>query len=102
MNVGNVTEPWRTHYAHPCAWDQQFAPMAMTELFADSVAAHPDRALSDFYGRTTSYAKVMAEARAFAAGLQARGVVKGDRVGLVLPKVPDSLAAYFGALIAGA
>ena len=102
MNVGNVTEPWRTHYAHPCAWDQQFAPMAMTELFADSVAAHPDRALSDFYGRTTSYAKVMAEARAFAAGLQARGVVKGDRVGLFLPNVPVYLAAYFGALIAGA
>ncbi|MEO6717399.1 MAG: long-chain fatty acid--CoA ligase [Novosphingobium sp.] len=102
MNVGNVTEPWRTHYAHPCVWDQQFPPMAMTELFAASVAAHPERPLSDFYGRTTSYGEVMDEARAFAAGLQARGVAKGDRVGLFLPNVPVYLSAYFGALLAGA
>ena len=102
MNVGNVTEPWRTHYAHPCAWDQQFPPMAMTELFAASVAAHPDRALSDFYGRTTSYAKVMAEALAFAAGLQNSGIAKGERIGLFLPNVPVYLSAYFGTLMAGA
>ena len=76
--------------------------MAMTELFAASVAAYPDRALSDFYGRTTSYAETMAEARAFAAGLQARSVAKGDRIGLFLPNVPVYLAAYFGALMVGA
>ena len=101
MNVGNLTEPWDRLYAHPCAWDQQFAPMAMTELFATSVAKFPDRALSDFFGRTTSYGETMAEARAFAAGLQARDVVKGDRVGLFLPNVPVYLSAYFGALMAG-
>jgi long-chain acyl-CoA synthetase len=76
--------------------------MAMTDMFAASVAAHPDRALSDFYGRTTSYTETMAQARAFAAGLQARGVAKGDRVGLFLPNVPVYLSAYFGALLAGA
>lgn len=95
-------EPWREHYAHPCAWDQQFPPLAMTEMFAASVAAFPDRALSDFYGRTTSYAETMAEARAFAAGLQEMGVVKGDRIGLFLPNVPVYLSAYFGAMLAGA
>jgi long-chain acyl-CoA synthetase len=102
MDTGSNPKPWREHYAHPCAWDQQFAPLAMTDMFAASVAAHPGRALSDFYGRTTSYAETMAEARAFAAGLQARGVAKGDRVGLFLPNVPVYLSAYFGALLAGA
>jgi long-chain acyl-CoA synthetase len=102
MNSSSTAQTWREHYAHPCAWDQQFPPLSMTDMFAASVAAFPDRALSDFYGRTTSYSQTMAEARAFAAGLQAMGVVKGDRVGLFLPNVPVYLSAYFGAMLAGA
>ncbi len=102
MDEVGFSEPWGTFYAHPCAWDQTFPPLAMTELFAASVAAYPDRVLSDFYGRTTSYAATMAEARAFAAGLQAFGIAKGDRVGLYLPNVPIYLAAYFGAMLVGA
>ena len=43
----------------------------------------------------------MAEARGFAAGLQARGFSKGDRVGLLLPNVPIYLSAYFGTMLAG-
>jgi long-chain acyl-CoA synthetase len=97
-----AAEPWRERYAHPCAWDQEFPPLAMTELFAASVAEHGDSALADFYGRTFSYSQMMAEARAFAAGLQALGIAKGDRVGLFLPNVPIYIPAYFGAMIAGA
>jgi len=92
---------WRERYAHPCEWDQQFAPLAMTELFAASVDAYADRPLADFYGRTSSYAAIMAEARAFAAGLQANGFGKGERVGLFLPNVPIYLSAYFGTMLAG-
>jgi long-chain acyl-CoA synthetase len=95
-------EPWRERYAHPCALDQDFAPLAMTDLFAVSVAKHGEAPLADFYGRTYSYAQMLIEARAFAAGLQALGVVKGDRIGLFLPNVPLYIPAYFGAMIAGA
>ena len=102
MNVGKATEPWATRYAHACDWDQSFAPLAMTELFASSVAAFGERPLGDFMGRTTTYAETMAEARRFAAGLQDMGIVKGDRVGLFLPNVPVYLSAYFGAMLAGA
>src|SRR5690606_826476 len=95
-------EPWRERYAHPCAWDQTFPPLAMTELFAASVAKHDGDPLVDFYGRTYSYREMMAEARAFAAGLQRLGIGKGDRVGLFLPNVPIYIPAYFGAMLAGA
>ena len=95
-------EPWRERYAHSCVWDQHFPPLAMTDLFAASADAYPERPLADFYGRTFSYRAVMAEARAFAAGLQALGVAKGDRVGLFLPNVPIYIPACFGAFLAGA
>jgi long-chain acyl-CoA synthetase len=102
MDEGGISEPWLMQYAHPCVWQQDFAPLAMTEMFAASVAAHANRPICDFYGCVTSYAEVMAEARAFAAGLQASGIAKGDRVGLFLPNVPIYLSAYFGAMLAGA
>lgn len=93
---------WRTRYAHPCAWDQQFAPLAMTELFARSAARFGSRPLADFMGRVYGYAEMHAQAHRFAAGLQAIGIGKGDRVGLFLPNVPIYLPAYFGAMLAGA
>jgi long-chain acyl-CoA synthetase len=102
MEEESGTEIWRTGYVHPCAWDQEFAPLAMTQLFIDAVAARGDAPLVDFYGRQFSYNAVMAQARAFAAGLQALGIAKGDRVGLYLPNVPAYLPAYFGAMMAGA
>lgn len=95
-------EPWRDHYAHACAWDERFPPLSLVEMFAASVAAHPDRPLVEFEGREFSYGELFAEARRFAAGLQARGLAKGDRVGLFLPNVPTYVPAYYGALMAGA
>lgn len=93
---------WRDNYAHPGIWEQDFAPLAMPDLFARSVERCGERPLIDFFGRTTSYREAMAQARAFAAGLQAEGYGKGDRIGLFLPNVPIYLSAYFGIMIAGA
>ncbi len=107
MTADNSSEPWSSQlwgerYEHPGVWDRSFPPLSMPDLFAASVAAHPASPVSDFYGRVTSYAAILAEARAFAAGLQALGIARGDRVGLFLPNVPVYLSAYFGAMIAGA
>lgn len=93
---------WRERYAHPCTWDQTFPPLAVTQMFADSVAAFGSHPLVDFYGRVFTYREVSDEAHAFAAGLQSLGIAKGDRVGLFLPNVPIYLSAYFGAMLAGA
>ena len=102
MNVSKLSEPWRSHYAHPVAWDQQFAPLSLPAMFASATRDHGSAPLVEFYGRTYNYAALYAEARAFAAGLQARGIGKGDRVGLYLPNVPTYVPAYFGAMMAGA
>ncbi|HUD31059.1 MAG TPA: AMP-binding protein, partial [Novosphingobium sp.] len=93
---------WRDAYAHPCNWEQAFAPLAMTDMFAASVAGHGPRALVDFLGRRFTYDQIAAEARCFASGLQSLGIRKGDRVGLHMANVPAYLSAYFGAMIAGA
>lgn len=102
MPAPDTAEPWRERYGHPGRWDRQFPPLSMPELFSQSAAAFADRPLADFLGRRYSYAQLHAEALAFAAWLQARGVARGDRVGLFLPNVPIYISAYYGAMIAGA
>lgn len=102
MSERRAANPWRNVYAHPCEWDAQFLPLSLPAMFEQAVAVWPDRPLVEFLGRSTSYAAFHREARRFAAGLQRAGIRPGDRVGLFLPNVPVYVAAYYGALIAGA
>lgn len=79
-----------------------FPPLSLPAMFAQSAAAFADRPLVDFLGRRYSYADLLAQAQAFAAGLQQLGVARGDRIGLYLPNVPIYVSAYYGAMLAGA
>ncbi len=49
-----------------------------------------------------SWKEVALQARRFAAGLLAKGIVPGDRVALVLPTAPSFVSAFFGILLARA
>ena len=93
---------WRQGYAHPVAWDLPLPPLSLPDMFFASAARVPDAAIADFMGRRTSYAAMATMVRRAAAGFQALGVQPGDRVGLYLPNVPHYIAAYYGALLAGA
>ena len=55
----------------------------------------------DFLGHTTTWAKADAAATRIAAGLQAMGLTKGARLGLLLPNCPAYPLLFFGALKAG-
>lgn len=104
MTVAADAEPivWSRRYDHPVPWAQHFAPLSLPAMFADAVAAHGPAHLLDFMGRKYSFSHVGAAVRRVAAGLQSMGVAKGDRIGLYLPNVPHYVAAYYGALLAGA
>ena len=95
-------EIWEKHYNHPVAWDQSFPPMSMVDMVTASAEANPDAPMIDFMGRKTTYGEMLHVIRSVARGLQDMGVRKGDRVGLYLPNVPHYVAAYYGAMMAGA
>ncbi len=94
-------EPWLPHYAHPCAWDTAFPPLSLPDMFAAAARQNGDNPLVDFLGRRFSYRQLHAEARRFAAGLQALGLPKRARIGLYLPNVPIYISAYYGSMLAG-
>ena len=69
---------------------------------ARAAELYPSRTAIDFMGRRWTYAEIGDKVDRLAAGLQALGVVPGDRVGLCLPNTPYAVVAYYAALTIGA
>ena len=76
--------------------------VAVQTILEDAVRLYRDRPALDFMGRRCTYGELGALVDRAAAGLQAIGVVKGDRVGLCLPNTPYSVIFYFAILAVGA
>lgn len=93
---------WRHAYRHPAVWDVGYAPLSVPDMFFACARSFGETSLVDFFGRKFSYAECASGARRVARGLQSLGIGPGDRVGLFLPNVPHYVAAYYGAIAAGA
>ena len=72
------------------------------DLLARAAQLYGTRPAINFLGRRWTYAEVADAVEHVAAGLQARGIDKGDRVGLCLPNTPFFVVAYYAALRIGA
>ena len=101
-DLGMTQSIWNRNYLHPVKWDQQFPALALHDMFFQSAERMGHAAMADFMGRKYSYAEMAATVRRVARGLQDKGIGKGDQIGLFLPNVPQYIAAYYGALAAGA
>lgn len=80
------------------------APFSRTlpDLLCEQALLHGDCAAVISDGRVTSYAELARRAAELASGLRARGVKRGDRVGLLASNRTEWIEICFGALAAGA
>jgi long-chain acyl-CoA synthetase len=67
-----------------------------------AAALHPDRPALRHDSALVTYAQLDDATARLAGVLHARGIKPGDRVGVMLPNVPEFAIAYYGALRAGA
>src|SRR6202166_2175785 len=75
---------------------------SLREIFEEPCALHRHSPAFTNMGATLSYAQLDELSRAFAAWLQKKsGLVKGDRVALMMPNILQYPIALFGALRAG-
>jgi len=93
--------PWLKSYPQGVAWDVKFSPALMGSLLDEAVRAYGAQPCSYFMGKRLSFAEIGALSDRAAKGLQALGVGKGVRVGLLLPNTPTFLIFYYGVLKAG-
>ena len=82
----------------------RFAPHGYTlmALLDTRARAQPDKELIVYAGASISYAEVLRETQATAAALTARGVVRGDRVGVISVNHPSTVYTFIALARLGA
>jgi long-chain acyl-CoA synthetase len=78
-----------------------YPKITLSRMLEQTVARCPRRTALIYFGNRVSYANLLDHVNRCAAGLQALGVRKGDRVALMMPNCPQFIIAYFGVLKAG-
>ncbi len=94
--------PWLAHYDQGVPYTIAIPRIPLHHLLRSAVRRFPKQAALRFEGRIISYRRLNQEANRFANALRSLGVVKGDRVMLLLPNIPQLIIAFFGTLKAGA
>ncbi len=93
---------WLQRYPSDVNWFQTFDPEPLTALLDRAIARFPHTTCTSFLGSKLSYGEIGSRVIRAAAHLQSLGVVKGTRVGLLLPNTPTFIIYYFAALKCGA
>ena len=107
-----VVSPWFAHYEVGVPHTVEVPDKLLQDILADSVRNFPDhRAVTlalkylplglAIRSRMT-YRELDAASDRFAAALQGLGIKKGDRVGIMLPNIPQVAVAFYGIVKAGA
>ena len=79
----------------------KYPKITLTQMLERTVVRCADRTALVYFGTRLSYARLLDHVERCAAGLQALGVRKGDRVALMMTNCPQFVIAYFGVLKAG-
>ncbi len=101
-SMSTAERPWLSAYPAGVPADLPASPHAsLVELMAESFETHAARAAYSFMGCDFSFAQVDSASRAIGAYLQQLGLVKGDRVAVMMPNVPQYPIAVAAILRAG-
>lgn len=94
--------PWLDSYPQGVPADIDASRYAsLVALMQESFTKYADRTAYSFMGKDVSYAEVDQQSRVFACYLQGLGLVKGDRIAIMMPNCPQYPISVAGALRAG-
>ncbi len=91
----------REYYPRGVPYSINYPEIPLYAFLENSARKFPSRTAMVFYGNRVTYSRAWDEARRLAAALKRLGMETGDRVGLLLPNVPQFVVAYNAILAAG-
>ncbi|TFB24975.1 long-chain-fatty-acid--CoA ligase [Filobacillus milosensis] len=96
-----LSKPWFKHYPEEVPKTIEYDNRPLHDVLEDTATNYPDKVAIHFLGKELTYQEVYDSAKKFASYLQDLGLEKGDRVAIMLPNTPQSVIAYYGALLGG-
>src|SRR5262245_14123070 len=102
MTSPYASRPWLQHYDYWVRPHMTYPRRPLAEILATTAVELPDRPATAFLGAELTFQEIKDRSDAFAAALARFGIVKGDRVGVMLPNCPQYIVAAFAVFRLGA
>lgn len=96
-----MEKTWLKQYPEHIAKEVEIPDISVPDMLQTTVENYKDNKAIHFYGRESSYEELATQTAAFASVLQDEGIIKGDRVALMLPNCPQYVISYYGTLRVG-
>ena len=93
--------PWLNRYPQIVPHTLEYPELPAWGLLERTASRHPGRIACHYYRQQLTYAELAAEARRTASMLVRYGIKPGDRVGILLPNLPEYLSVLNGIWMAG-
>ena len=94
--------PWLHHFDYWVRPHLNYPRRSLIDILRVAASDVPDKPATAFLGAQMTFAEIKEQADRFATALAGYGIVKGDRVGIMLPNCPQYVVAVFGILRLGA
>jgi long-chain acyl-CoA synthetase len=96
-----MEKPWLKFYDPAVPANLQYPDLLLQQILDDAADRFPEKVGVFFFGGKIRYAELRAQADQFAIALRSIGFRKGDRVGIILPDMPQAIISAFGVFKAG-
>lgn len=97
-----AAKPWLGHYDYWVPASMNYPRRPLHEILRITANNLPDAKATAFLNTHLTYSEVKEQSEVFATALARQGIVKGDRIGIMLPNCPQYLIAVFAVLRLGA
>jgi long-chain acyl-CoA synthetase len=97
-----AARPWLAHYDYWVRPHMTYPERPLYDILAATTVDMPDAAATSFLGATLTFYEIKRRTDLLASSLARFGIVKGDRIGIMLPNCPQYVIATFAILRLGA
>ena len=94
--------PWLDHYDYWVPAHTNYPRRSLYEILRRAAAESPELPATTFLGADLTFGEIKDRTDRLATALARHGIVKGDRVGIMLPNCPQYVFAVFAVLRLGA
>ena len=102
IETPSAARPWLRHYDYWVRSNLSYPGRSLSDVLNLTALERPDRPATQFLGAQLTFLELKKRADALAASLATLGIVKGDRVGIMLPNCPQYIFSALAVLRLGA
>lgn len=99
--TADVELPWLAHYPKSVPAHLAYPQQPLGWLLKQAAERFPTRLACIYYQEELTYEQLFDQALALASRMQQEGLKPGDRVGVLLPNLPESIVSLFAVWLAG-